>query len=115
MPPPLLLKPSPYVVEEVASIPQPALLLWPGASVQQLLVDRTPVKPESLMVQPSLVCRVMALALCRLTPSMMSISPLFGQSLPTVQLVHVSIYHSKPQSFAKTYKAGQEPHTEPGM
>lgn len=31
---------------------------------------------------------------------MMSISPLFGQSLPTVQLVDISIYHSS-QSFAR--------------
>ena len=50
--------------------------------VLTLVVDAMPVVP---IVQPASVCRVIWLVACRLTPSMISISPPVGQLGPTSQ------------------------------
>lgn len=90
-PPPLLLNPLPYDCVEVEWIPQPAFVACPGALMSQLLVVIVPEKPPLLTEQPAAVCRVMSLEPWSLTPSIMSISPLFGQFAPTVQLFGISL------------------------
>lgn len=85
-PPPLELKPAPKLLSSPLRIEQPAFEAWSGAWTSQLAVSKVPENPPVLeMLQPALVCRAMLLADWPLTPSMMSISPLLGQSVPSIQ------------------------------
>ena len=65
------------------------------------------------MTHPWLVWSVTKLVVAKLTCSMMSISPPFGQLGPVVQLYGVSFNTS--QYGGETYNAGQMPHAPPGM
>ena len=83
----MALKPEPKDCVSWLMTEQPAFFFWLEAFVSQFVVltmdvDAMPVVP---IVQPVLVCRVIWLAACRLTPSIMSISPPVGQLGPTSQ------------------------------
>lgn len=88
----MALNPFPYDWGDVDWIVQPAFAGWLGALTKQLLVMRLPVNSVGgvVILQPSLVWRVMEFWDCWFTPSRMSISPLLGQSGPTSQLFIVS-------------------------
>jgi hypothetical protein len=76
----------------------PAFPGCPEAFTSHWGVETRPLNmPLFVALHPEVVCRAMLFASWELTPSIMSISPAFGQFEPTVQ------------------KAGHVPQTPPGM
>lgn len=58
------------------------------AATEQLLPPDVPVSSVPVAARhPGSVCSAIWLKVIRFTPSIMSISPLFGQSLPFVQML----------------------------
>lgn len=70
---------------EASWMPHPALLVCPAALTSQFFVCTVPVPPVPVIVHPADVCRDIRLRVWSLIPSMMSISPLFGQFSPKDQ------------------------------